>query len=171
MIDSMVEIYHKEFSQKNRTVSTDKLFFRRIQMRPKPNMDEIRVKTEELCQLIIDQAAFPELKGMIADFFANEEARFLYNEVLDKQRTLQQKQQQGIELTREDIQTFDEARERIYVNPVSRDFLYASQELDKVQDLVIKYVLKSIELERIPTEEDLVEEGCGCGGSCGCGGH
>jgi hypothetical protein len=43
--------------------------------------------------------------------------------------------------------------------------------LDKVQDLVIKYVLKTIELERIPTEEDLVEEGCGCGGSCGCGGH
>ncbi|MDP4086315.1 MAG: YlbF family regulator [Bacillota bacterium] len=140
-------------------------------MRPKPDMEAIREKTEELCQLIIDQAAFPELRGMITDFFANEEAQFLYNDVLEKQRTLQQKQQQGFELTREDINTFDEAREKIYLNPVSRDFLYASQELDKVQDLVIKYVLKTIELERIPTVEDLVEEGCGCGGSCSCGGH
>jgi cell fate (sporulation/competence/biofilm development) regulator YlbF (YheA/YmcA/DUF963 family) len=140
-------------------------------MRPKPNMEEIREKTEELCQLILDQAAFPELREMISDFFANEEARFIYNGVMEKQRVLQQKQQQGFELTKEDMDEFDKAREKIYLNPVSRDFLYASQELDKVQDLVIKYVLKTIELERIPTEEDLMEQGCGCGGSCGCGGH
>jgi cell fate (sporulation/competence/biofilm development) regulator YlbF (YheA/YmcA/DUF963 family) len=140
-------------------------------MRPKPDMDEIKVKTEELCKLILDQPAFPELRGMINDFFADEEAKYLYNDVVQKQRALQQKQQQGFELTREDMNVFDEAREKIYLNPVSRDFLYASQELDKVQNLVINYVLKTIELERIPTEEDLVEEGCGCGGSCGCGGH
>ncbi|WML43439.1 YlbF family regulator [Neobacillus sp. PS3-40] len=140
-------------------------------MRPKPDMEEIRVKTEELCQLIIDQAAFPELRAMINDFFVNEEAKFLYNDVMEKQRALQQKQQQGLQLSREDINVFDEAREKIYLNPVSRDFLYASQELDKVQNLVIKYVLKTVELERIPTEEDLIEEGCGCGGSCSCGGH
>lgn len=140
-------------------------------MRPKPDMDEIKVKTEELCKLILDQPAFPELRGMINDFFADEEAKYIYNDVVQKQRALQQKQQQGFELTREDMNVFDEAREKIYLNPVSRDFLYASQELDKVQNLVINYVLKTIELERIPTEEDLVEEGCGCGGSCGCGGH
>jgi cell fate (sporulation/competence/biofilm development) regulator YlbF (YheA/YmcA/DUF963 family) len=144
---------------------------RRIHMRPKPDMEEIKVKVEELCQLIIDQPVFPELRAMINDFFVNEEAKFLYNDVMEKQRALQQKQQQGFELSREDINVFDEAREKIYLHPVSRDFLYASQELDKVQDLVIKYVLKTIELERIPTEEDLQEEGCGCGGSCDCGGH
>ncbi|HJV16243.1 MAG TPA: YlbF family regulator [Bacillales bacterium] len=140
-------------------------------MRPKPDMDEIKVKTEELCKLILDQPAFPELRAMINNFFADEEAKYIYNDVVQKQRALQQKQQQGFELTREDMNVFDEAREKIYLNPVSRDFLYASQELDKVQNLVINYVLKTIELERIPTEEDLVEEGCGCGGSCGCGGH
>jgi cell fate (sporulation/competence/biofilm development) regulator YlbF (YheA/YmcA/DUF963 family) len=140
-------------------------------MRPKPDIDEIKVKTEELCKLILDQPAFPELRGMINDFFADEEAKYIYNDVVQKQRALQQKQQQGFELTREDMNVFDEAREKIYLNPISRDFLYASQELDKVQNLVINYVLKTIELERIPTEEDLVEEGCGCGGSCGCGGH
>lgn len=140
-------------------------------MRSKPNMEEIRVKTEELCQLILDQPAFPELRAMISDFFGNNEARALYNDVMERQHALQQKQQQGFQLSNEDIKAFDEAREKIYLNPVSRDFLYASQELDKVQDLVIKYVLKTIELERIPTEEDLVEEGCGCGGSCSCGGH
>jgi cell fate (sporulation/competence/biofilm development) regulator YlbF (YheA/YmcA/DUF963 family) len=141
-------------------------------MRPKPNMEELTAKTEELCQLILDQEAFPELKTMISNFFAHNEARALYDDVLDKQRVLQQKQQQGEEITRDEIDAFDEAREKIYMHPVSRDFLYASQELDKVQNMVIKYVLKTIELERIPTEEDLFEGGCGCGGggSCGCGG-
>jgi cell fate (sporulation/competence/biofilm development) regulator YlbF (YheA/YmcA/DUF963 family) len=142
-------------------------------MRPKPNMDEIRKKTEELCQLILNQEAFPELRAMINNFYTNDEAMFMYNEVLEKQRALQQKQQQGYQLTAEEINAFEEAREKIYLNPVSRDFLYGSQELDKIQDLVIKYVLKTIELERIPTEEDLEDQGCGCGGggSCGCGGH
>lgn len=141
-------------------------------MRPKPNMDKIREKTEELCQLILDQEAFPELRAMITNFHADEEAMLVYNEVLEKQHVLQQKQQQGFQLTTEEINNFEESREMIYVNPVSRDFLYGSQELDKIQDLVIKYVLKTIELERIPTEEDLVDQGCGCGGgggSCGCG--
>jgi cell fate (sporulation/competence/biofilm development) regulator YlbF (YheA/YmcA/DUF963 family) len=142
-------------------------------MRPKPNMDEIREKTEELCQLILDQEAFPELRAMITNFYANDEAIVLYNEVLEKQGALQQKQQQGFQLTTEEINAFEDEREKIYLNPVSRDFLYGSQELDKIQDLVIKYVLKTIELERIPSEEDLADQGCGCGsgGSCGCGGH
>ncbi|WML37941.1 YlbF family regulator [Neobacillus sp. OS1-2] len=142
-------------------------------MRPKPNMDEIREKTEELCQLILDQEAFPKLRAMITDFYADEAAMSLYNETLEKQRALQQKQQQGYQLTREEINIFEEAREKIYLNPVSRDYLYGSQELDAIQDLVIKYVLKTIELERIPMEEDLEDQGCGCGGggSCGCGGH
>lgn len=137
-------------------------------MKPKPNMEELTVKTQELCQAILDQDAFPELKAMITDFFADDEAKFLYNDVLDKQRSLQQKQQQGEFITNEEISAFDELRDQLYVNPISRDFLYASQELNKIQDLVIKSVLKTIELERVPTEDDLYEGGCACGGNCGC---
>lgn len=139
-------------------------------MRPKPNMEEIKEKTVELCQLILDQPVFPELKSMITDFFADEEAMALYNNVIEKQRILQQKQQHGMPLTQEEVDAFENDREKIYVNPISRDFLYASQEFDKVQDLVIKHVIKTIELDRIPTEEDMEEGGCGCGGNCGCGG-
>lgn len=139
-------------------------------MRPKPNMEEIKAKTVELCQLILDQPVFPELKAMITNFFADEEAMALYNGVLEKQRILQQKQHHGMPLTKEEVDAFENEREKIYLNPVSRDFLYASQEFDKIQDLVIKYVIKTIELDRIPTEEDLDDGGCGCGGSCGCGG-
>lgn len=139
-------------------------------MRPKPDMEQIQAKTEELCQLILDQDAFPKLKKMITDFFENEEAKSIYNNVIEKQRILQQKQQHGMPLTNEEIADFESDREKVYLNAVSRDFLYASQEFDKVQDLVIKYVIKTIELDRIPTEEDLDSGGCGCGGgSCGCG--
>jgi cell fate (sporulation/competence/biofilm development) regulator YlbF (YheA/YmcA/DUF963 family) len=134
-------------------------------------MEAIKEKTEELCQLILDQEAFPELKTMITDFFADDEAKSIYNNVIEKQRNLQQKQQQGMPLTKEEVDDFENDREKLYVNSISRDFLYASQEFDKVQDFVIKHVIKTIELDRIPTEEDLEEgSGCGCGGSCGCGG-
>lgn len=139
-------------------------------MYPKPNLEEIRKKTQELCQLILDQEAFPQLRAMVTNLSGNQEALSLYNDVLEQQRVLQQKQQQGLQLTTEEINAFNKARDKIYANPVSRDFLYASEELDKIQDLVLKYVLKTIELERIPTEADF-DEGCDCGGSCSCGGH
>jgi len=134
-------------------------------------IDKIREKTEELCQFILDQAAFPELKGMINGFLENEEAKALYNEVIEKQRLLQQKQQQGLSLTDEEVDDFNAVREQLYANSIARDFLIASEELDKIQDLVIKYVLKTIELEKVPTEADIYGGGCACGGggACGCG--
>jgi len=134
-------------------------------------IDKIREKTEELCQFILDQSAFSELKDMINSFLGDGEATSLYNEIIEKQRALQQKQQGGIPLTDEEVDDFNAAREKLYANSVARDFLYASEELDKVQDLVIKYVLKTIELEKVPTEADINGGGCACGGggACGCG--
>ncbi|MGV3487494.1 MAG: YlbF family regulator [Tuberibacillus sp.] len=137
------------------------------------DIEKIREKTEELCQFILDQAAFPKLKANINDFLADGEATALYNEIIEKQRALQQKQQQGIILTQEEVDDFNAAREKLYANSVARDFLNASEELDKIQDMIIKYVLKTIELEKVPTEADLNGGGCACGGNgaCSCGAH
>ena len=100
-------------------------------MRQRPDMDEIREKTEELCQLILDQPAYPELKGMIKKFFADDDAKALYNEVLEKQRFLQEKQQRGLQLSKEEVDAFEEDRDKLYMNPVSNNFMFASQEIDK----------------------------------------
>lgn len=140
-------------------------------MKPKPNMEEIKAKTEALCQVILDQPAFEELKKMIHNFYADQEAQSIYNNVIELQEFLEQKQRHGIEITREEIEELDEAREAVYTHPVSRDFLYANREFDKVKDWVTQSVIKTIELGRIPDEEDLFGGRCACGSSCGCGGH
>jgi cell fate (sporulation/competence/biofilm development) regulator YlbF (YheA/YmcA/DUF963 family) len=141
-------------------------------LRPKPDMVEITQKVEDLCLTILNQPAYKELKKMVEDFLANDDAIKQYNGLVNKQRTLQQKQHSGIQLTQVDIDDFEKDRYDLYTNPITRDFMYAQQEFDKVQSLVDKYLMKTIELDRLPTEEELEEGGgCGCGGSCGCGGH
>jgi hypothetical protein len=54
-------------------------------------------------------------------------------------------------------------------NPVARGFLDAQEELQQVQQSVHKYIKKTLELGRMPAEEDLAEGSCGHG--CGCHGH
>lgn len=142
-------------------------------MRPKPNMDLIVEKTVELCNTIINQPAYMELKKMIQDFLSSEQDMDQYNQVIMAQRALQQKQQHGLQLTKEDVDGFEQQRFSLYENPIIRDFMYAQQELGKIEKVISQYVIKTIDLDRIPTEDELNDDGgCGCGGGgCGCGGH
>jgi len=141
-------------------------------MRPKIDMDVINAKMEDLCREVINQPAFAEFKQMIEDFLVNDQALEQYNRLVDRQRMLHQKQHQGLRLTQQEIDDFEEERFQLYENPITRDFMYAQQELSKIQKTLTKYVTKTIELGRLPEESDLDEGGCGCGGGgCGCGGH
>jgi hypothetical protein len=50
---------------------------------------------------------------------------------------------------------------------VAREFLDAQQELHEVQESIHKYVSKTLELGRLPSEDELCSGGCGDHG-CGC---
>ncbi len=97
---------------------------------------------------------------------ADETARNEYESLMEKGESLNHKQQQGASLSPEEIADFERHRENVLNNPVSRSFLDAQQEMQKVQESVNKYVSKTFELGRLPTEEDLSSGGCGEG--CGC---
>jgi cell fate (sporulation/competence/biofilm development) regulator YlbF (YheA/YmcA/DUF963 family) len=133
-------------------------------------MDKIREKTEELCRLILEQPAFPDIKAKINSFLMDKEAQAVYDEAIEKQRALQEKQQQGLPFDEDEFADFQASREKLYANPVARDFLSAYEEVDKLQNLIVQYVMKTIELEKVPTEADL-GGGCACGGggACACG--
>lgn len=141
-------------------------------MRPKPEMNSIIEKTEELCLTILNQPAFKELKKMVDDFLNNDEAINQYNALFEKQNMLKQKQQYGVSLTKAEIDDFEQDRYELYNNPITRDFMYAQKEFSGIEKIIGKYVMKTIELDRLPNEEELEDGGCGCGGGgCGCGGH
>jgi hypothetical protein len=52
-------------------------------------------------------------------------------------------------------------------NPIARGFLDAQEEMAKVQQTIHQYVSKTLELGKIPSDEDLNGGSCGHD-SCGC---
>ncbi|MBK7997791.1 MAG: YlbF family regulator [Verrucomicrobia bacterium] len=123
-------------------------------------------QTKELCQTIIDQPEFRQIRTRIDAFMGDDAAKAQYQLVMEKGDELQQKQQMGAQLDNNDIAEFEKNRELLLNNPVAANFLTAQQQMHKIQESVMQYVSKTFELGRVPTIEDFPAEGCGP--SCGC---
>ena len=123
-------------------------------------------KTKELCQAILEEPDMRLVRQRVDAFMADEQARTLYDGLVTKGQALQQKQQLSTPLSGEEVADFEQHRTALFSNPVARDFLDAQEKLHQVQESVQKYVTKTLELGRLPGEEDLSEGSCGHG--CGC---
>ena len=124
------------------------------------------LKTKELCQAILDQPNMAGIRQRIDAFMADDKSRAQYDDLMAKGQALQQKQQMSTPLTGEEINEFEQQRDAMLNNPVARGFLDAQEELQNVQESVFRYVGKTLELGRMPTDEDL--NGGSCGHGCGC---
>ena len=123
-------------------------------------------KTKELCQAILDQPNMQSIRRRIDAFMGDEKTRAHSDGLMSKGQALQQKQQMSMPLSCEEIDGFERDREALLNNQVARGFLDAQEELHQVQESVQKYVAKTLELGRLPAEEDMSEGSCGHG--CGC---
>lgn len=126
-------------------------------------------KTRELCETILEQPDMKALRQQISQFLGDEKTRTQYENLVNKGQELQQKQQMSQPLSPEEISAFEQQRDSLLKNPVARGFLDAQDEMHRVQDSIHKYVSKTLELGRLPAEEDLSDSGC-CSdhGGCGC---
>jgi cell fate (sporulation/competence/biofilm development) regulator YlbF (YheA/YmcA/DUF963 family) len=125
-------------------------------------------KTRELCQTILDEPNMRAIRQRIDAFMGDEKTRAEYEGLVSKGQALQQKQQNSTPLTGEEIADFEKHRDALLSNPVARGFLDAQEELHEVQHSIHQYVGKTLELGRMPSEEDL---NGACGGGGGCCGH
>lgn len=123
-------------------------------------------KTKELCQAILDQPNMQSIRQRIDAFMGDEKSRTQYDNLVAKGQALQQKEQMSMPLSKEEISDFEKQREAVFNNPVARNFLDAQEELHGVQETIHQYVNKTLELGRMPTEEDM--GGGSCGHGCGC---
>jgi cell fate (sporulation/competence/biofilm development) regulator YlbF (YheA/YmcA/DUF963 family) len=126
-------------------------------------------KTRELCQVILAEPTVKALRQRIDSFMADEQIRAQYDGLVSKGQALQQKQQMSVALTDEEISDFEQHRDAVLSNPVARGFLDAQQEMHHVQQSIHQYVSKTLELGRLPSEEELSQGGCShgsCGGCC-----
>lgn len=123
-------------------------------------------KTKALCAQIASDPSFLKLQADVERFLSDDAARLQYQSVHERGEELHHKQHAGIELGAAEIREFESARDALFQNEIARDFLSAQRELEGLQKEIGKYVSATIELGRVPTAEDLAEQGGGC-----CGGH
>jgi len=124
-------------------------------------------KTKELCQAILDQPNMPSIRQRVDAFMGDEETRTQYDALMNKGQALEQKQQLSLPLSGEEIADFEQHREALLINPVARGFIDAQEELHQVQESIQHYVSKTLELGRVPTDEEMSGGSCGHGCSCG----
>lgn len=122
-------------------------------------------KTKLLCQAILAEPGFRDMRNSLDTFFANEDAQRQYQLVAEKGEKLHHKQHSGERLTSEEIADYEQHRQKLVDNPVARGFIEAQQQMSQLKESVGRYVGKTLEIGRVPEEEDF--EGCGQGCSCG----
>lgn len=135
----------------------------------KSNINEDTVvlsKTRELCQAILDQPHVKSIRQRIDTFMADSATQSQYSELVSQGQALQEKQQNAVSLSNDEIEQFEKSREALLNNPVARNFLDAQEELHTVKQSIHQYLNKTLELGRLPTDEDLKSGSCGHG--CGC---
>ncbi|MEO1857767.1 MAG: YlbF family regulator [Rubritalea sp.] len=126
--------------------------------------------TKSLCETLVSQQEFKDLHGNVESFLSNDEARLQYQSVHESGEALNNKQRSGVELSEAEISEFEQAREQLMQNDTVTNFMDAQRELQTVQQAISKYVGLTLELGRVPTEEDFAAAQGGGGGCCGGGG-
>ena len=127
-------------------------------------------RTKELCAAIAGDPEYQSLLQKVERFMDDEASTLQFQSVQERSHELGQKQQSGVELSAGEVEDFEAAREALMGNPVAREFMDAQQNLQSVQMAIGKYIGMTLELGRVPAEEDLAEEdGCCNEGGCGCG--
>jgi len=129
----------------------------------------VETKTRELCEALLEEIKTGGIRTRIDTFLADATARGQYEKVMSQGQALQEKQQQGQELTPAEIAAFETERDVLLKNPVAAAFLDAQEQMHDLQSTVKKTVSKTIELGRLPAAEELTEGSCGHG--CGCHEH
>lgn len=133
-------------------------------------------KTKELCASLLELESYKRMKNQLDAFVQDPEAQKMYQDLSQKQSELVRKQETTGDLTEEEIQAFEDQRERLLMHPIAGGFVEAQQGFEELRDTVVRYVTKTFELGRVPSEEEVTPKQGGCcgggcgGGSCGSGG-
>lgn len=122
-------------------------------------------KTKELCEALLQEPEFQDLRLKVDQFMINDAVKEQYQDLSERSEYLQHKQDQGAELSEAEIKEYEAMRGRFLQNPIARGFLDAQKSIQELQETVNRYVSKTFELGRVPKADDLqgsCGEGCGC---------
>lgn len=116
---------------------------------------KIMLKTLELCTAVVEQPEFTVLQNKVETFLGDDAARLQYQSVHESGDALNQKQRAGVELSDAEISEFEQAREELLKNDVVTGFMDAQRDLQGIQSTISKYIGMTMELGKVPTEEEM----------------
>lgn len=125
-------------------------------------------QTKELCAAIANDSAIRKLHADVERFLADDAAKLQYKAVHDKGEELHHKQHAGVELSAAEVRSFESARDALLDNSLAADFMDAQRALEGIQKNISQYIGMTLELGRVPTDEEIEE--ANSGGCCGGGG-
>tara|TARA_R110002096_G_scaffold24760_34_gene78110 strand:+ start:2950 stop:3369 length:420 start_codon:yes stop_codon:yes gene_type:complete len=126
-------------------------------------------KARELCQFVLDDAGFASAQGRIELFMEDEDAKNVYRAWQEKSQELHSKSHQGLQPTEGDVAEIESLKSAVMSNSVALDFVEAENEMNAIFGSVTKLLQKTLQLGRLPTDEDMKESECCSSGGCGCG--
>lgn len=133
-------------------------------------------KIRELCEALIEDDNVAAARQRVERFLADPAATASYANLVAKSEELQRKEMSGGTVTEEEGQEFEALRRSTLTEPAVQSFMEARGMLQEIESFIMAYVSRTLELGRIPRENELTSGNSGggcCGGSgagsCGCG--
>ncbi|MBP7949731.1 MAG: YlbF family regulator [Verrucomicrobiales bacterium] len=127
-----------------------------------------------LCAALLQNDRVQQAREVVETFLEDDEARELYAALTRKSEELHMKQHAGEDLTEEDVTDFNRLRDKAFSDDRVQAFSAARGALQEMEDRVVAYVEKTLELGRVPEEHEVLRQGSGggcCSGNGGCGCH
>ena len=130
-------------------------------------------KIRELCEALLEDDNVVAARERVAGFMNNPAATAGYAKLADLSEQLQRKEMAGEPITEAEGAAFEDLRRATLSDPPVQAFMEARGMLQEIESFVMAYVSRTLELGRIPQENELVAQQGGGGGSCGegCGCH
>jgi cell fate (sporulation/competence/biofilm development) regulator YlbF (YheA/YmcA/DUF963 family) len=119
-----------------------------------------------LCRAIAAEPAVQSARDRAEAFLADDGAVSLYRDVMNMGRTLENRHGSGESITTDEVNAFEDLRDRASADSRIRAFNEAQDALQAIATAVNTYVAKTLEKGRVPAPEELSSGGCGSG--CGC---
>lgn len=126
-------------------------------------------KIRELCEALLEDDNIQKARKQVAAFMNDASATAGYARLAEMSESLQRKEMSGNEITEEEGAAFEELRKTTLSEPPVQEFMAARGMLQEIESFVMAYVSRTLELGRIPRENELVsQQGGSCGEGCGC---
>ena len=130
--------------------------------------DVIESKILDLCNAIAADSSISAARNQAETFLADTEAVGLYRDLMTKSREMQHRQHHGEDVDDNELQELVELKAIADKHDGIQAFHAAQDRLQEVVELVNGFVTKTLERGVVPSKDEVVNRGGGCGEGCGC---